>query len=215
MKKRKPTRKRKALRNCIILLVLLVIANQTFLYLFPWQVRQRSQNLYETGETHVIWQELKMENRHLNYFAVSENENAVLFTHTWLTLEGWGGGSALLDCTADPGPWHVMENGWELDDGQYRYILFGRIDDPAAQTVTALVGFTERIDDPYHWAPADGAKTLTAGRGEWLTQNGRKYVLLQTELPMPGSWDRVGTMSRVTLFDKDGRIIDTVYDPYG
>lgn len=215
MKQREPTRKRKALRNWAVLLLLLVIANQTFLYLFPWQVRRNAQSTYETGETHVIWQELGIENRHLNYWALSENENAVLFTHAWLTLGGWVGGSALLDCTGGPKPWHVMQNGWESNDGQWRYVLFGRIDDPSAQTVTALVGFKERVDEPYGWGPADGAETLTADRAEWLTRNGRQYVFLETELPIPGSWERTGMTARVTLFDNGGRVIETVYDPYG
>jgi len=233
MKRRfEPTRKRRALRNCVIFLLLIVVCNTVFgrFFLLPGQVRRQSQDYYETGATHVIWRDMRTQRKQLHYRTLSENENAALLTDAWLTPSGWIGGSTLLDCVTEPAPWHIAEHYGEISDDRYQYTLFARLDDAKAETVTVHVGFEtlEYLESDssryvwgpvdggatltapsYVWCPVDGGVTLTASRADWLVRDGRRYVLLQTELPVPETQELLRLASKTTLFDENGGIIDT------
>ena len=192
-KKKLSIRRRRGVRCAAAALALLILA-QNFLHtalLLPIQAVRLAEEQNGVRNTRVIWRHWEPEL--LNgtaLFYLTANNNAVLLTDAYLTVQGWRPGySGLLDCTEDK-PLHAGERIVTLDAGENaenRYygahlFFYGRVDDPAIETVEI------RLQVPPDYETAEG-ETVDLGylllTAPIFQKEGRRYFLLDYRAPSP------------------------------
>lgn len=194
MKQKKvPSRKRRAIRRLLTALIVVILANQVFhtAYFLPVQVLRMQEELLGVGRTAVIqrqW-EPRVADAHGTYTVYfAGNEHVTLLKGVQLSfLQGWTGDLIrVLDCSREA-PLYAGQFWKSYRDGSAVGYLFGRVDDPAIQTVTI----------------SDGQQMLTIPREDFIEQDGRTYFLMrdQDELRFvknryrsAQAWDRSGTL---------------------
>lgn len=218
-KKRLLTRRRRALRCAAAALVLLILA-QAFVhtaFLLPIRlVRLREDQMGVQGARVIRRQWAPEVCSWSNLFYLTANDEAVLLhniyfkTHDWW---GWSGSPThLLDCTAER-PLHAAQELIYEDTGPGKgyhcygihYFFFGRVDDPAIETVEIRL----QTDPAYEEAAEE-----TAGLGYLrlnapiLRKDGRRYFLAYHYLP-EGAFLRDGE-NRAIGRDREGNTVATL-----
>ena len=124
---------------------------------------------------------------HLVYLTAAEE--AVTIADTYLTVYGWMGGFGWsLDCTAGE-PLYAGEMTMSRSGGPHGTVCcyFGRVDDPAIETVTVSVrGAYYKDDGTEEW---EEAAALTAGPEDFLEWNGCRHFLLHQVMDRDWPYD--------------------------
>ncbi len=217
-KKRLATRRRRALGCAAAALALLLLA-QTLLHtalLLPIQIVRRVEDQEGVQGARVVRRQWEPGVYNwTNLFYLTANDNAALLTSVYITprARGWGGGhTLLLDCTAEQ-PLHAAQEIVTEDTGlgtrEYHcrgihYFFFGRVDDPAIETVEIRL----QVDPAYKGSAGEdvslGYLQLTA---PILQRDGRRYFLVNHYLP-EGAFLRDGG-NRVIGKDREGNTVTT------
>lgn len=181
------SRKRWVLRRFAVFLIALLAVNH-FLqlgFLLPIQgIRQVEERL---GAPHGavldrLWTP-EIHRTHLVYLTASEE--AVTIADTYLSVYGWMGGFGWpLDCTTGE-PLYAGEMTMYRDGGAHGTVCcyYGRVDDPAIETVTVSVRGAYYKDGEERW---EEASCLTAGPEDFLEWRGSRHFLLHEV--MDGDW---------------------------
>ena len=139
---------------------------------------------------------------HLVY--LTAREEAVTIADTYLTIYGWTGGFGWsLDCTTGE-PLYAGEMGMGRSGGDGTvWCYYGRVDDPAIETVTVSVRGAYYKDGEEQW---EEASCLTAGPEDFLEWNGHRHFLLHEV--MDGDWPYdSGRRTWVTGYDAAGNAV--------
>lgn len=182
MKPRKlPTRRRRALRRLVWALLLLLAVNHLFGvgYLLPAQAIRSEEEREGTGRTWTVESRWVPALHRTQRFYLRENENAVLLGNTYLSLFGWETGSGCaVDCS-EAAPVHVAVQQISRDGKATLHCYFGRIDDPAIETVVVSV---QEITYDQGQETRKELRRLTAERSAFLTRGERTFFwLMETQ----------------------------------
>lgn len=173
-----PTRRRRALRNlaAAALTVFLVNSLLHIGLLLPIQAIREVEEREGTRGRVVkrIWEPAVFKT---GLFYLTENEDMVFLGSTHFSVLGWAPGFGwAVDCTEDA-PLHAA-HATSGRDGREVWHFYGRVDDPAIETVEvslrAITGF-----DPKGVPVYEERVRLTAPREDWLEKEGRRYFLLR------------------------------------
>ena len=182
-KKQVLNRKRLALRRLVTAAVLMVLINHFFLLgsIFPRQCIWNLEERKGVRHTSVVARDWTPEIHKTHLVYLTENEETTLFGSTYLSLYGWFEGfSVALDCSEEA-PLYAGRSYMGRDDRNVWY-FFGRVDDPAIETVEISLRSQE-------WNEAAQAplyreiRCLTAE--DFRGKGGRRYFLLRDS----GEWD--------------------------
>ena len=184
-KKRLSTRKRRALRRVLILLILVIAswALGSYGYL-PSDNLREMEEMQGVGRTEVlrrIWSPATDGWNRMVY--LSANENAVMLSGCfWNPFEGWTGSTySVIDCSKEEKPVHSLvhfeardgKNGKRVTNAPLR--TYGRVDDPAVEVIEVRVGIKETGKESREVA------VQRSERKDWIELNGRAYFLMQTD----------------------------------
>lgn len=195
MKKQKNlTRKQKAFRSVLLLLILMLTANDVFHtgYLLPVQALRYQEELLGSGRTTIIerrWEPSATDAPWVYTIYFAENEHVTLMKGVGFSfLRGWTGDMIkALDCSREA-PLYAGQFWKSCRDHKMVCYLFGRVDDPAIQRVTI----------------SDGEELLTVYREAFIEQDGKLYFLLRKEHEMRPVQDRYQT---ACAWDSNGALI--------
>ena len=200
-KKQVLNRKRLALRRLVTAAVLMVLINHFFLLgsIFPRQCIWNLEERKGVRHTSVVARDWTPEIHKTHLVYLTENEETTLFGSTYLSLYGWFEGfSVALDCSEEA-PLYAGRSYMSRDDGKVWY-FFGRVDDPAIETVTVSL-CAEEYDSESHAYTGREVRRLTTA--ELTEKDGRRYFLLRDS----GEWDNdIGSSPRPVAigYDSDG-----------
>ena len=182
-KKQVLNRKRLALRRLVTAAVLMVLINHFFLLgsIFPrqciWNLEERK-GVRHTSVLTRVWAP-EIHQTHLVY--LTENDETTLFGSAYLTVYGWMAGfSVALDCSEEA-PLYAGRSYMGRDDGNVWY-FFGRVDDPAVETVEVSLR-SEEWNETTRTPSYREIRRLTTE--DFLEKDGRRYFLLRDD----GEWD--------------------------
>ena len=182
-KKQVLNRKRLALRRLVTAAVLMVLINHFFLLgsIFPrpciWNLEERK----GVRHTSVVARDWTPEIHKTHLVYLTENEETTLFGSTYLSLYGWFEGfSVALDCSEEA-PLYAGRSYMGRDDGNVWY-FFGRVDDPAVETVEVSLR-SEEWNETTRTPSYREIRRLTTE--DFLEKDGRRYFLLRDD----GEWD--------------------------
>ena len=213
-----PSRRRRALKRTAIALALLFCINYIMHIglLLPRQAVHQIEERNATGWTQVVAREWTPEIHKTHLAYLSQNENATLFSSTYLTFYGWRVGFGVaLDCTEEA-PAHAGFSTMYRNDEQAWY-FFGRVDDSAVQRVELSL-CREEADAMSH--PVLGAEVRRITDLELIEQSGRRYFWVKDG----GEWDtdRYNRLRPILLgFDESGseilrmEIKEGIYSHFG
>ena len=213
-----PSRRRRALKRTAITLVLLFCINYIMHIglLLPRQAVHQIEERKATGWTQVVAREWTPEIHKTHLAYLSQNENATLFSSTYLTFYGWMVGFGVaLDCTEEAQAHAGFSTMYRKDNRSWYF--FGRVDDPAVQRVELSL-CREEADAMSH--PLLGAEVRRITDIELMEQSGRRYFLVKDR----GEWDtdRYNRLRPILLgFDENDREIlrmeieEGIYSYYG
>lgn len=221
MKKKRPipTRRRKALKRLALFAVLaaaLVVLEGY--HLTPTRAIRSNEESCNCGETEVVLDmgSLPLKNvGMLNRLYLSGNENAALVTSArFYLLLGWQDyGISWLDCGGDS-PLHAqtysMSKSGEGDEADnWRWYLYGRVDDPAGELLTGSVGYREVVEGEERWVELE---ELEFPASQWTEGPGGRYFMV--ELP-PYHWSDYDYRLNVRLELRDGagNVLLSQYEP--
>ena len=165
-KKQVLNRKRLALRRLVTAAVLMVLINHFFLLgsIFPRQC---------------IWN--LEERKGVRHTSVVARDWTPEIHKTYLSLYGWFEGfSVALDCSEEA-PLYAGRSYMGRDDGNVWY-FFGRVDDPAVETVEVSLR-SEEWNETTRTPSYREIRRLTTE--DFLEKDGRRYFLLRDD----GEWD--------------------------
>lgn len=212
-----PARRRRALKHLAIAALTVFLVN-TLLHmglLLPIQaIREVEEREGVHGRVVTRLRETAIHRTGLVY--LTESEDMVFLGNTNFSILGWQPGFGwAVDCT-EAAPLHAASASSSRDGREVRH-FYGRVDDPAIETVEvslrAITGF-----DPKGVPVYEERLRLTALRGDFLEQEGRRYFLLRCELE---DWpEDSGVYAFVRGLDGQGRVlaeegIDGIYSSYG
>lgn len=182
-KKQVLNRKRLALRRLVTAAVLMVLINHFFLLgsIFPRQCIWNLEEREGARHTFVVTRDWAPEIHKTHLVYLTENDETTLFGSAYLTVYGWMAGfSVALDCSEEA-PLYAGRSYMGRDDGNVWY-FFGRVDDPAVETVEVSLRSEE-------WNEAAQAPLYREIRclttEDFLEKEGRRYFLLRDS----GEWD--------------------------
>ena len=198
-KKQVLNRKRLALRRLVTAAVLMVLINHFFLLgsIFPRQCIWNLEERKGVRHTSVVARDWTPEIHKTHLVYLTENEETTLFGSTYLSLYGWFEGfSVALDCSEEA-PLYAGRSYMGRDDRNVWY-FFGRVDDPAIETVEISLRSQE-------WNEAAQAPLYREIRRlvaeDFLEKDGRRYFLLRDS----GEWDSgFGSSPRPVAIGYDG-----------
>lgn len=198
-KKQVLNRKRLALRRLVTAAVLMVLINHFFLLglIFPrqciWQLEERE----GARHTSVVTRDWAPEIHKTHLVYLTENDETTLFGSTYLSLYGWFAGfSVALDCSEEA-PLYAGRSYMGRDDGEVWY-FFGRVDDPAIETVEVSLR-SEEWNETTRTPSYREIRRLVAE--DFLEKDGRRYFLLRDS----GEWDSgFGSSPRPVAIGYDG-----------
>ena len=175
MKRKKlPTRRRRALRRVGWALLLLLAVNHFFQvgYLLPGQAVRDEEEREGTGRTWTVESRWIPVLYPTQRFYLRENENAVLLGNTYFSPFGWQTTmGCALDCS-EPAPVYAACHSMSRDGKPTLLCYFGRIDDPAIETVVVSV---EEITYDQGQEIRKELRRLTAERSDFLIRDGRTF----------------------------------------
>lgn len=178
MKRKKlPTRRRRALRRVGWALLLLLAVNHFFQvgYLLPGQAVRDEEEREGTGRTWTVESRWVPVLHPTQRFYLRENENAVLLGNTYFSPFGWQTTTGCaLDCS-EPAPVYAACHSMSRDGKPTLLFYFGRIDDPAIETVVVSV---EEITYDQGQEIRKELRRLTAERSDFLIRDGRTFFWL-------------------------------------
>ncbi len=179
MKKEKVlTRKGKALRRIGKFLVIVFICNYVFglgLLLPRQAVWQHQEREGITGVMRTVKRDWvpQIHATHLRY--LTQNEKAVMLAGTYFTIYGWMGAFATsLDCTTGEPLYAGMDT--LAKDGRSVHYWFGRVDDPAIETVEISLGKENYTDGRRTY---EEVVRFFIPKDDWMEQSGRQFFLLK------------------------------------
>ena len=182
-KKQVLNRKRLALRRLVTAAVLMVLINHFFLLgsIFPRQCIWNLEEREGARHTSVVTRDWAPEIHKTHLVYLTENDETTLFGSAYLTVYGWMAGfSVALDCSEEA-PLYAGRSYMGRDDRNVWY-FFGRVDDPAIETVEISLRSQE-------WNEAAQAPLYREIRclttEDFLEKEGRRYFLLRDS----GEWD--------------------------
>ena len=182
-KKQVLNRKRLALRRLVTAAVLMVLINHFFLLgsIFPRQCIWNLEERKGVRHTSVVTRDWAPEIHKTHLVYLTENDDTTLFGSAYLTVYGWMAGfSVALDCSEEA-PLYAGRSYMGRDDRNVWY-FFGRVDDPAIETVEISLRSQE-------WNEAAQAPLYREIRRlateNFLEKDGRRYFLLRDS----GEWD--------------------------
>ena len=182
-KKQVLNRKRLALRRLVTAAVLMVLINHFFLLgsIFPRQCIWNLEEREGARHTSVVTRDWAPEIHKTHLVYLTENDDTTLFGSAYLTVYGWMAGfSVALDCSEEA-PLYAGRSYMGRDDRNVWY-FFGRVDDPAIETVEISLRSQE-------WNEAAQAPLYREIRRlateNFLEKDGRRYFLLRDS----GEWD--------------------------
>lgn len=183
--RRLPTRKREALRHAAwALLLLLAVQNLLHLgLLLPIQAIHRAEEREGVLGTHVLRRQWEPELYRTSLFYLSASENAVVLSDAHLTYLGWFPqfGNAL-DCSS-PAPLYAAERSIARGDGSgYHLFFYGRVDDPAIETVEFSLRYISGYDEAERKNIFQEHIRLTVPEEDWIERDGHRYFLLPYRL---------------------------------
>ncbi len=171
-RKRRRTRKEKALRRLVLAAVLaaacLTVGGVKPL---PTQAITVTEELYDVGPTQVVKDlgPIPIEGSGVNRLYLSANEGGILISLPRLSLlRGWrayGGNS--LDCS-QPAPLHAATYSVSKDGGESVWYLYGRVDEPEGGTVQADL----RYETGAGWVTVE---TVEIPKAQWVEKDGHWY----------------------------------------
>ena len=196
-----PSRKRVALRRIAIAAAVIFCVN-FFMHiglLLPIQAIRQLEEREGARHTSVVTRDWAPEIHKTHLVYLTENDETTLFGSTYLSIYGWFAGfSVALDCTEEA-PLYAGRSYMSRDDGKVWY-FFGRVDDPAIETVTVSL-CAEEYDSESHAYTGREVRRLTTA--ELTEKDGRRYFLLRDS----GEWDNdIGSSPRPVAigYDSDG-----------
>ena len=182
MKRKKiPTRRRRALRRMVWALLALLAVNHFFQvgYLLPGQAVRDEEEREGTGRTWTVESRWVPVLYRTHRFSLRENENAVLRGNTYFSLFGWQTTTGCaLDCS-EAAAVHVAEHRISRDGTGTLDCYFGRIDDPAIETVAVSI---QEVTYDQGQETRRELRRLTAERSEFLIRDGRTFFWLMEAL---------------------------------
>ncbi len=178
-----PSRKRTALRRIAIAAAAVFCVN-FFMHiglLLPiqaiWQLEERE----GARHTSVVTRDWAPEIHKTHLVYLTENDETTLFGSAYLTVYGWMAGfSVALDCSEEA-PLYAGRSYMGRDDGNVWY-FFGRVDDPAIETVEVSLR-SEEWNETTRTPSYREIRRLTTE--DFLEKDGRRYFLLRDD----GEWD--------------------------
>ena len=182
-KKQVLNRKRLALRRLVAAAVLMVLINHFFLLglIFPRQCIWKMEERQGARHTSVVTRDWAPEIHKTHLVYLTENDETTLFGSTYLSLYGWFAGfSVALDCSEEA-PLYAGRSYLSRDDGKVWY-FFGRVDDPAIETVEVSLR-SEEWNETTRTPSYREIRRLVAE--DFLEKDGRRYFLLRDS----GEWD--------------------------
>ena len=201
------SRKRWVLRRFAVFLIALLAVNHFMQlgFLLPIQgIRQVEERL---GAPHgaVLDRQWTPEIHRTHLVYLTASEKAVTVADTYLSVYGWFGGFGwALDCTAGE-PLYAGEMTMYRDGGAHGTVCcyYGRVDDPAIETVAVSVRGAYYKDGGEQW---EEVSCLTAGPEDFLEWNGRRHFLLREV--MDGNWPYdSGRHAWVVGYDDAGNVV--------
>lgn len=194
-----PSRKRTALRRIAIAAAAVFCVN-FFMHiglLLPiqaiWQLEERE----GARHTSVVTRDWAPEIHKTHLVYLTENDDTTLFGSAYLTVCGWMAGfSVALDCSEEA-PLYAGRSYMGRDDGEVWY-FFGRVDDPAIETVEVSLR-SEEWNETTRTPSYREIRRLVAE--DFLEKDGRRYFLLRDS----GEWDSgFGSSPRPVAIGYDG-----------
>lgn len=184
-KKRLTTRKRRALRRVLILLILVIASWVLGSYGYlPSDNLRELEEMQGVGRMEVlrrIWNPATDGWNRMVYLSV--NENAVMLSGCfWNPFEGWTGSTySIIDCSKEEVPVHSLihletrdgEDGKRITNAPVR--TYGRVDDPDVEVIELRLWITEDGRERRQIA------VQRSERKDWMQLNGRTYFLMQTD----------------------------------
>ena len=182
-KKQVLSRKQLALRRLAIAAVLMVLINHFFLLglIFPRQCIWKLEEREGARHTSVVTRDWAPEIHKTHLVYLTENDETTLFGSTYLSVYGWFAGfSVALDCSEEA-PLYAGRSYMSRDDGRIMY-FFGRVDDPAIETVEISLRsqeWNEAAQAPFY------REIRRLSTAKLLEKDGRRYFLQRDS----GEWD--------------------------
>ena len=206
MKRKKlPTRRRRALRRVGWALLLLLAVNHFFQvgYLLPGQAVRDEEEREGTGRTWTVESRWIPVLHPTQRFYLRENENAVLLGNTYFSPFGWQTTmGCALDCS-EPAPVYAACHSMSRDGKPTLLCYFGRIDDPAIETV--VVSIQEVTYDQGQETRRE-LRRLTAERSEFFTRDGRTFFWLMEVQDGEVDPEQI-IQSVLTAWGEDGTVV--------
>lgn len=178
-----PGRKRRALKYLAYAALAVLLVNYTLHVglLLPVQALRAVEEREGVHGRTIDWQwEPKVHRTGL--FFLTENENMVLLGYVYLGMLGWNPGFGwALDCAGDQAL-YAAESASYRDGGETVRHYYGRVKDPAIETVEIRLRYITGYDEAAGGNVYEEHSRLLAGREEWLEREGRQYFLLRCQL---------------------------------
>lgn len=190
------SRKRSAVRQIAITLAALFLLNYVMHIGVPLP-RLAYHKLEEragTGWTRVVKRDWAPEIRKTHIVYLSGDDTATVFGSVDFTIYGWMPGFGVsLDCTKDA-PLYAGRSFMHKDETACWY-FFGRVDDPAIETVSISL-CSEEYDNMSH---AYIGKEIRQVPAEMINRGGHRYFFLQDD----GEWDESYSTPRSIVIGYD------------
>lgn len=176
-RKKLRTRRQTTLKRFFIMAVVMILVNHFMILglLLPIQAIRKVEERQGTGRTKVVTRVHVPEIYAAMLLYLTENENTTVLADTHLSLYGWmpDFGTAL-DCTS--GAPLYAGRVCLYHDGESVSYFFGRVDDPAIETVSVRL-FAFEVDEMSRRVPGEEVECLTAPK--LYEKEGRRYFLLR------------------------------------
>lgn len=208
-RKRMSTRKRDALRHAARALLLLLAANYLLHtgQLLPIQAIRETEEREGVYHTRVLRRMWAPEIYKTSLFYLTANENALLLGDAHFTYLGWFPqfGTAL-DCSGGE-PLYAAERSVirQRDQESTLYFFYGRVDDPAVETVEISLRYISGYDEEKKEKIYQEHDRLTAPI--WSERDGRRYFLVQYDLDREDWPEHFGAYSFAIGKDASGEVL--------
>ena len=172
-----PSRRRRALRNLLIAVLVIVLSQSISVYsLTPMQAIEKAKERSGIFDpTEVVTSQWVPEMHRFHRLYMIENENTVALTNTVLQFIGWTTGSAFaVDCTEDR-PVHCGAMALDRsrdNDGKHLAFYYGRVDSSSIERVEIVEIVLEKSltypEERFNYI----TDTIDIPRSEWIARDG-------------------------------------------
>lgn len=214
-RRRKLTRRKRALCWCLILALAAGLGGLQYRYLSYWKPIREAENLGGIGKT--VWlMDVEPESSPYGRRRMLRGNERALMAVTIDAYDfpnGWGTGCrSYLDCT-DTKALHAAAYtiGLDLRDGDDRYWLeveiFGRVEDPAGDKVRMELFWTPRLEEGMGETQTLG--TVGVPKLDWVKREGMTCFERQFFVPYPDTRFGGEMSARFTLLDWAGKELES------